>query len=322
MECSYRKIGIIGTGRIANRFVPELCTVARLKLCGVYNPHMESAERFATKWGIISYENINDFLQAVDAVYIASPHETHFDYIKKALSYGKHVLCEKPMVLEKKQAEEVFYYANEKHLILMEAIKTFYCPGFQKLIEVAQSGVIGCIRNVEACFTKLGKKDSRELTNQLYGGSFTELGSYVMLPILRLFGVDYEALSFDTINGDAGLDIFTRLSLKYREGLATATCGLGVKAEGRLLIAGTKGYIIVQAPWWKTSYFETHYENAEIIDKYSVPFLGDGLRYELETFLKAVDRKVIEDERMMNKESIVMADIMEKFREYHRQIFK
>lgn len=322
MECSDKKIGIIGTGRIANRFVPELCTVAGLKLQGVYNPHLESAERFAKKWKTISYEDINDFLQSVDAVYIASPHETHFDYIKKALSYEKHVLCEKPLVLEKKQAEEVFHYAMEKHLILMEAIKTSYCPGFQRLIEVAQSGVIGCIRNVEACFTKLEKTDSRELTDQLYGGSFTELGSYVMLPILRLFGVDYETLFFDAINGDAGLDIFTRLSLKYRKGLAMATCGLGVKAEGRLLIAGTNGYIIVQAPWWKTSYFETHYENAEIIDKYSIPFLGDGLRYELEIFLEAINGKAREDGKLADKESIVMADIMEKFRAYHRQISK
>lgn len=320
MECSYKKIGIVGTGRIANRFVPELQTVTGIQLRGVYNPHLESAERFAKRWGITAYPELDDFLHAVDMVYIASPHETHFDYIRKALSHGKHVLCEKPMVMEKRQAEEVFGYARDEHLILMEAIKTAYCPGFRKLIETVRSGVVGHVRNVEACFTKLEKEESRELTDSLYGGSFTELGSYVMLPVLRLFGTTYEDLSFDTVNGKAGLDIFTRLSMKYLEGLATVTCGLGVKSEGRLLIAGTKGYIVVPAPWWKTSCFEIHYEDAEKIDRYTTAFLGEGLRYELQEFLMNVTGQAGEERQLKDEESIAMADIMEQFRAYRGRV--
>ena len=246
-------------------------------------------------------------------MYIASPHETHYGYIKSALEHGKHVLCEKPMVLEERQARELFSYAREKNLVLFEAIKTAYCPGFHKLLGFAGSGTIGTIRNVEACFTKLEKTDKRELKDRVYGGSFLELGSYVMLPILKLFGKGFENIRFDTIKGENGLDIFTKVSLRYPMGVATATCGLGVKSEGRLLISGTKGYIIAEAPWWRTTYFEVHYENPGEIEKYSERFLGDGLRYEISDFLSTVNGSNNSDFKLTRGESVALAGIMEEF---------
>ena len=183
-----QRVGIIGTGRIAHRFIPEAKLVSGITTQGVYNPHKESTERFARKWEINGYTDLEKFYESIDSAYIASPHETHYSYIKSALEHGKHVLCEKPMVLKRSQAEELFSYAREHGLVLFEGIKTAYCPGFGKLLGIACSGSIGSIRNVEACFTKLESKNSREMTDLTYGGSFTELGSYVMLPILKLFG--------------------------------------------------------------------------------------------------------------------------------------
>lgn len=308
-----QRIGIIGTGRIADRFIPEAKLVSGVSAQGVYNPHTQSALRFAARWEIEAYTNLEDFFSAVDVVYIASPHETHYGYIKASLEHGKHVLCEKPMVLKRDQAEEVFAYARERGLILFEEIKTAYCPGFNKLLGIACSGSIGSIRNVEACFTKLEKVHTRELTDRTYGGSFTELGSYVLLPILKLFGTDFRELRFDTIRGENGLDIFTKASLVYPTGVATATCGLGVKADGRLLIAGTKGYIVAEAPWWKTTYFEVHYEEANRVDRYSEIFLGDGLRYEISNFLYMINKSNKDNFKLTRGESIALADIMEQF---------
>ena len=308
-----QRVGIIGTGRIAERFIPEAKLVSGISTQGVYNPHTESAERFAEKWEINFYKDLEEFYQASDVVYIASPHETHYQYIKTSLEHQKHVLCEKPMVLQKKQAEEVFEYARERKLILLEGIKTAYCPGFHKLLGIACSGIIGNIRNVEACFTKLENQQRRELVDKQYGGSFTEMGSYVMLPIFKLFGKDYTSLQFDSIRDEKGLDLFTRATLSYPSGIATATCGLGVKSEGRLLIAGTKGYIVAEAPWWKTTYFEVHYENAEKIEKYSETFLGDGLRYEISDFLSMINGSNSSEFKLTRGESVAMAEIMEKY---------
>lgn len=315
-----QRIGIIGTGRIANRFIPEAKLVSGISTQGVYNPHSESAMRFAEKWEINAYTDLEEFYKAVDVVYIASPHETHYAYIKSALEHGKHVICEKPMVLKKGQAEEAFEYAKERGLILFEGIKTAYCPGFVKLLGIACSGIIGSIRNVEACFTKLEDPLSRELTDTVYGGSFIELGSYVLLPILKIFGVKYDKLEFDTIEGENGIDLFTKVSLRYPSGIATATCGLGVKSEGRLLISGTSGYIIVEAPWWKTTYFEVHYEDASKVDKYSEIYLGDGLRYELSDFLSTVNNGRKSDFKLTRGESVALAGIMEKFMEEKRNV--
>ena len=308
-----QRVGIIGTGRIAERFIPEAKLVSGISTQGVYNPHTKSAERFADKWEINFYKDLEEFYQASDVVYIASPHETHYQYIKTSLEHQKHVLCEKPMVLQKKQAEEVFEYARERKLILLEGIKTAYCPGFHKLLGIACSGIIGNIRNVEACFTKLENQQRRELVDKQYGGSFTEMGSYVMLPIFKLFGKDYTSLQFDSIRDEKGLDLFTRTTLSYPSGVATATCGLGVKSEGRLLIAGTKGYIVAEAPWWKTTYFEVHYENAEKIEKYSEIFLGDGLRYEISDFLSMINGSNSSEFKLTRGESVAMAEIMEKY---------
>ena len=314
-----QRIGIIGTGRIANRFMTEAKLVSGVSTQGVYNPRLESAREFAKRWEIECYEDIEAFFGAVDIVYIASPHQTHYEYIKSALEHRKHVLCEKPMVLRKEQAKEIFAYAKEHDLILFEGIKTSYCPGFQKLLGIACSGIIGNIRNVEACFTKLENSDSRELTDAMYGGSFIELGSYVMLPILKLMGLDYEGIAFDSINGANGLDLFTRVTLKYKTGLATATCGLGVKSEGRLLISGTKGYIVADAPWWKTTYFEVHYEDTGKVDKYSETFLGDGLRYEISDMLALINRTAKNDFKLTRGESIALAGIIEQFIEKNQE---
>ena len=312
-DISIQRIGIIGTGRIANRFMPEAALVSGVNAQCVYNPNIDSARTFALKWGIDACEELEEFYRSSDIVYIASPHGTHYEYIKQALEHGKHVLCEKPMCLKREQAEELFAYAKEKGLILFEGIKTAYCPGFAKLLGIACSGVIGNIRGVEACFTKLEKKTRRELRDTEFGGSFTELGSYCLLPILKLFGQAYEEIRFETIKAENGIDLYTRVHMRYRNGLATATCGLGVKSEGKLLISGTEGYIVVEAPWWKTSYFEVHHENPNDVERFTERFLGDGLRYEICDLLSMINGDTRKDFKLTRGDSETMAGIMEQF---------
>lgn len=314
-ETPIQRIGIIGTGRIANRFIPEAALVSGVNTRCVYNPHMESAEKFAGKWGIDACKDIEEFFAASDIVYIASPHETHYTYIRQALEHGCHVLCEKPMCLKKEQAGEVFELAKERGLVLFEGIKTAYCPGFAKLLGIACSGAIGNIRGVEACFTKLENKSKRELIDSVYGGSFTELGSYCLLPVIKLFGQDYEEIRFESLKDAKGIDLYTKAYIRYANGLTTATCGLGVKSEGKLLISGTSGYIVVEAPWWKTSYFEVHHENPNDIERFSERFLGDGLRYEICDMLAVINGDTKKDFKLTRKDSEIMAEIIEEFLE-------
>ena len=308
------RFGIIGTGRIAKRFVPECQSVPDAEISAVYNPHAGSADEFIKKiWQDpdlkypASFSDLSSFWDTADTVYIASPHENHYEYIMQALEHGKHVLCEKPMVLKKDQAVEAYRKAEEAGLILLEGLKTAYCPGYLKVKELVESGVIGDIGYVDACFTKLEDKTKRELTDTDFGGSFTELGSYVMLPALDILGVDYIELGMDSIFNENGIDIFTKADIRYPDGLATLTCGLGVKSEGRLVIGGSKGYIKVDAPWWKTEHIEVHFEDPSETVSYDESFEGDGLRYEIRHLM---------DGNAGNKDvSIAMASVMESFLE-------
>ena len=121
-----QRAGVIGTGRIANRFMPEAGFADGIHVQAVYNPHLESARRFAARWGLDACGDLTDFFRRVDLVYIASPHETHAAYIKAALEHGKHVLCEKPLALKGEQAKELFAYAERQNHVLFEGIKTAY----------------------------------------------------------------------------------------------------------------------------------------------------------------------------------------------------
>ncbi|MGN6714466.1 Gfo/Idh/MocA family oxidoreductase [Anaerocolumna jejuensis] len=308
------RIGVIGTGRIAERFVPEAKYVSGVTVHSVYNPQKVSAKSFADKYKLYSYsEDLYDFLAGIDAVYIASPHETHYDYAKKALMAGKHVLCEKPLTFSQKEAEELFTIAHEKDCVLLEAIKTAYCPGFAQLIGIAKSGAIGRIYDVEACFTRITPKHLREIVDIEYGGSFTEFGSHTMLPILKLMGTNYNEVRFDSILDENGVDIYTKASFIYKNGMALSKSGVGVKSEGQLVIAGTQGYILVESPWWLTTSFEVRYEDPGKRDKYYTKFLGEGLRYEISNFAFLINGHDRRSFKFTQEESIAMAGIMEIF---------
>jgi glycerol-3-phosphate cytidylyltransferase len=308
------KLGIIGSGRIASRFVPEAKYVSGINVEAVYNPKIESAKKFAKKFELGFFtDDIESLWKAVDAVYIASPHNTHYGYIKSALENGKHVLCEKPMVLEKSQAEELYKYAMDNKIIIMEAIKTAYAPGFVNLLGLAKSGVIGKIRDVEACFTKLESGDKRELRPEENGGSFTELASYPLLAIIKLLGTDYKSIRFDSFVDENGIDLYTKAYIQYNTGIATAKVGLGVKSEGQLVISGTKGYIITEAPWWKTRSYEVRYEDSTKNEKFHSRFLGDGLRYEISDFASMINGNSKKSFKLKSEESIAISDIIEKF---------
>jgi glycerol-3-phosphate cytidylyltransferase len=309
------KLGVIGYGRIVNRFIAESKYVSGVNVEGVFGPNLDSLKDFIERHELAFYEtDLHNFLNKVDAVYIASPHLTHYDYIKSILNKGKHVLCEKPMVLSKSQAEEVYQLAEQNNCVLLEAIKTAYAPGFIRLVSVAKSGLIGQIKNVDATFTKLVDGDIRELKANTAGGSVTELATYPLIAIVKLLGSDFEEIDFFSYFDEVkNIDLFTKINIKYKNAIATAKIGLGVKSEGDLVISGTKGYVYVPSPWWKTEYFEIRYEDFGKNKKHYYKFEGDGLRYELAEFVSMIHKEYYQTYKLMPSESIAINGVIEKF---------
>lgn len=308
------RIGIVGAGRIANRFVAEARYVSGVNVEGVFGRNEKKIQEFMDKYELSFHTtDYSDFLSKVDAVYVASPHLSHFEYTKAALLAKKHVLCEKPIVLNASQASELFDIAKQNNVVLLEAIKTAYAPGFMRMIAVAKSGLIGDIVGVDATFTKLENQDNREFSPEQAGGSITELASYPLLAAAKLLGISPTDISFDSyISG--GVDIFTRINMRYKRATASLKVGIGVKAEGDLIISGTKGYIYVTAPWWKTEHFEVRYENSSENKRYSYKFAGDGLRYEIAELVILISGSKRSTHKLSRQESIFIATVMEDYR--------
>ena len=120
-------VGVVGTGRIAPRFISEAKYVSGINIACTFNPKLDSVQAFQDRHDITNYsDSYEQLLGQVDALYIASPNETHFQYAKSALEAGKHVLCEKPIGFTKKESEQLYSYAKDNGLVLMEAVKTAY----------------------------------------------------------------------------------------------------------------------------------------------------------------------------------------------------
>ena len=306
------KIGIIGSGRIANRFVPETQVVDGASVVAVYNPEEVEAKKFAEGFTLEPFCEFKPFLDEVDAVYIASPHLSHYQYAKCALQAGKHVLCEVPMTLSGKEARELYKIAAEKGLVLLEANKTAFCPAFGHVVTLVKSGVVGDVVDVRVSLSKVVAPPTRELDAKQGGGAMNEHASLTLLPVIKLLGFNYDNVQFHSKMED-GVDIYTKIVINYPHATSSVTLGVGVKTEGDLVISGTKGYLYVPAPWWLTDYFEIRYEDRTKNKKYFYSYDGEGLRYEIQEFISMIVNKRRSSYKMKKDESIAIAEIIEQY---------
>lgn len=236
--------------------------------------------------------SFDELLDASDALYIISAPELHYSQIKQALERGKHVLCESPVTLRPEEWRELKALAAEKKVVLLDAIKTAYSMAYNRLLLLAKSGIIGDIVSVDTSCTSLLEFDPTQDINQeqLEWNSVCAWGPTAMLPIFQLLGTDYVSKRIVTrfVDEERSYDAFTSIMFIYPHAVASLKVGQGVKSEGEMVISGTKGYIYVPAPWWKTDYFEVRYEDPHNNKRYFYQLDGEGLRYELLSFLKTI----------------------------------
>lgn len=285
-------IGTIGDGNISKKFIHEMKYVNG-----------------------VEYIDCNGDLDNVDAVYIASHPSQHYNDVKRALEAGKHVICESPIALTFKQCSELFEMARGRNLVLTDAIKTAYSTAYSRLLGVAKSGRIGNIISVDSVCTSLEDGASilgADLSRKQ--NSICAWGPTAMLPILQLLGDNCKSILITSMLLDEQInyDGFTKLDFVFDKAVASAKIAKAAKAEGELVITGSKGYIYVPAPWWKTDYFEVRFENSTENKRYFYQLDGEGIRYEIVAFARAVESK---KNNFFIKESTscAIAGIIEKF---------
>src|SRR5574344_1193066 len=284
------RIGLIGESPILKKIEHESHYVNGLSISGVYSRDTTCFSAELQK--LTNYNSIDNLLENSDGVYIISSPKHHYDDIKSALSKGKHVLCESPITICEDQLTELYTIAENNKCILMDSLKTAYSLAYYRLCLLAKSGIIGKIVSVDATCTSLYNVEinNDSMLSSIWN-SVCAWGPTALLPVFQLLGTAYSSKNITThlLREDLDYDTFTKISLIYPHAVASIKVGQGVKSEGELIISGTKGYVYVPAPWWKMDYFEVRYENSENNRRYFYQLDGEGIRYELVNFIKAIN---------------------------------
>ncbi len=285
------RLGIVGNVDFMAKFERESHYVNGLEIVGICtdNERLVADNANLSQMSLIT-NDYDKLIDQVDAVYLLSHPSRHYEQIKKALGRGKHVLCESPITLNILEWEELSSFANKKKLVLMDAIRTAYALAYYRLLLLVKSGVIGDVFSIDSSCTSL--RDTGITGDGLRNvwNSICSWGPCALLPIFQILGTNYKSMQIISHLRDEEIlyDSFTKISFIYSNAVASVKVGKGVKTEGELVVSGTTGYVYVPAPWWKTEYFEIRREDPSQNKRYFYQLDGEGIRYELVSFLKAI----------------------------------
>ncbi len=287
------RIGLAGSQLgFLEKFAKESRFVNGVQVEGIWTPEHQKGElpELLAALPVVTTD-YEELIEAVDAVFIVSKPEKHYWQIKMALENGKHVLCESPLSMTMAEWDELTALAEERELVLMDAIRTAYSTAYYRMLLLVKSGRIGEVVSVDASCSSLRNTDLRsdELSNAW--NSICAWGPNALLPVFQLLGTDYKdkQIISKIEEGTDHYDSFTKISFVYPHAVASVKVGMGVKTEGELVISGTTGYVYVPAPWWKTDYFEIRREDPAQNKRYFYQLDGEGFRYEIVSFVKAIN---------------------------------
>jgi len=283
------RIGLVGELPALDKFRRECRFVNGATISGVYSLDNRLLSNELKE--LPTFADYQKLLDISDAVFIYSNSKYHFEQSLQALRNKKHVLCESPLAMTINQWHELKKEAQLQDVVLMDSIKTAYATAYYRLLLMVKSGIIGDVVSVDSvCTSQTNLQMSKVEGFPYIWNSMSEWGATAMLPIFQLMGTEYnEKIITTRIQKDTeDFDLFTKIAFVYPHGVASMMIGQGVKSEGELVISGTEGYIYVPAPWWKTDYFEVRYENPANNRRYFYQLEGEGIRYEIVSFLKAI----------------------------------
>lgn len=284
------KFGFAGYSSFLLKYQKEMDFVNGAVLFGIYDSNKDKINKNFKNLPLVT-DNYEELIQNVDAVFIVTNPNDHYKQIKIALQNKKHVLCEAPITIKESEYQELVSLAHQNNCILMEAIKTAYSTAYYRMQLLVKSGIIGEVISVDATCTSLD--DAFSTSNKSNIGSWNSIttwGPTALLPVFQLLGTAYNSSNIISMfrNKNTLQDSFTKVTFTFPKAVASIKVGNGVKSEGELVISGTKGYVYIPAPWWKTDYFEVRFENTAETKKYYYQLEGEGIRYELVAFIKAI----------------------------------
>lgn len=311
------KIGILGAGGIARVMAETVNGMEEAQCYAVAARDLGRAQKFAEEFGVEkAYGSYEEMLQdpQVELVYIATPHSHHYEHVKLCLEHGKHVLCEKAFTANAAQAEEILKMAEEKGLLLTEAIWTRYMPMRKTIDEVVASGIIGKITSLSANLGYVIEQNERIHAPELAGGALLDLTVYPLNFASMVFGDDIVKVDASCVKIDTGVDGQDNVMLTYRDGkMATLYTTIHAQTDRRGMINGSLGYIEIENI--------NNYESMKVYDldrkviaSYEAPKQITGYEYEVRATIRAIREGKTECEEMPHAETIKMMKLMDRIR--------
>ena len=321
---------VVGPGKIAQRFADAVTQLPGARLAAVHGRDPGRADAFARTWSapgaapLPVFADLETMLgnDAVDGVYIATPHAFHAASIRRCLMAGKPVLCEKPMVANAALATELVALSRQRGVFLMEALWTRFLPIYATVSEWLASKAIGEIRGLQSsfCFNPPFDPGSRLFDPAQAGGSLLDLGIYNLAMtqwvLQAALGAcpEPDSITATGLLGPTGVDHRIAASLEFPGGVVSQfQCGLDGSADNSLRIFGERGVITVQPRFWEATAATLQRTN-EAAEEVQRPFQINGFEGEIQEAIRCIARGEIESPAMPHADTVTIAGWMDRIR--------
>jgi predicted dehydrogenase len=315
------KVGIMGTGRIASVLAETMVQMPEVCLYGAASRSLEKAEEFAARFSIKkaygSYEELAADSE-VQLIYIATPHSEHSRNARLCLEHGKHVLCEKSFAANYSQAKEMIDLAQEKNLMITEAMWVRYMPMADTLKEVLASGIIGEPMTLTANLAYLVSDKHRIVAPELAGGALLDVGVYTLNFASLVFGDEITDIASSVIKTETGVDAQNSITLLYPGGkMAVLNSSIQVLSDRQGIIYGTKGFLVVE----NINNFESicvYNTDRKLVGSYQRPEQITGYEYQVLASKDAIEQGWTECPQMPHQTTLNVMRVMDELRRQWR----
>jgi VCBS repeat-containing protein len=312
-----KRIGIMGTGKIAGIMAGTIKKMKNVKCYGVASRDEDRARQFADEHGIkVAYTSYEEMVldNKIDLIYIATPHSEHYANMKLCIENGKNVLCEKAFTANAAQAKEIIDLAHEKGVFVAEAMWTRYMPMLTTIKGVLNSGIIGEPTMLTANLGYNIVSKERIYKPSLAGGALLDIGVYTLNFAAMMFGKDIDKIESSCVKLESGVDASESITVKYKDGkMAVLNCTVNGISDRRGVIYGSKGFIVVENinNFESVTVYDASYKPGKTT---KAPKQITGYEYEVYSCFEAIDKGELECWEMPHEETIRIMKQMDELR--------
>jgi predicted dehydrogenase len=308
---------ILGAGNIAKDFVKDFVLLQNAELIAIAAADKERAKIFATTHNIplaYTYEELYNSTE-IDAVYIATTHNFHFEQSMQCMLHGKAVLCEKPVAINDTEYKQMIALSKEKNIFLMEAMWTYFLPAIQKAQQWIEEGRIGILKVIQADFSFVAPKnlDGRMYNPYLAGGALLDLGIYPVSAATLFANSKPINITASTIFAETGVDESTAIILNYGQIIATLTTSMVTKMTNTLRLFGENGYLEIK-DFWRAKDCTLYDKDFFLVESFDDGRVSHGFIYQMQHATDTILKNKIESNIANFERTDIVQEIMTEVR--------